>query len=161
MSFSKVLTFDGNLHFLDEAIVFQKFLNERLLGRYMMKVADARAGTCIMNRGEPAKVIQKERVTVGTHMHSKTKLTIQGIFSGRSEVLTLGHHENLEDIEIINKKGQVVAKIPPTKLQILDLVSYETVTANVGEDLFQKLQEGSVVTFIDFNGKVIVMEAKE
>ena len=161
MSFSKVLTFDGNLHFLDEAIVFQRFLNERLLGRYMMKVADARAGTCIMNRGEPAKVIQKERVTVGTHMHSKTKLTIHGIFSGRSEVLTLGHHENLEDIEIINKKGQVVAKIPPTKLQILDLVSYETVTANVGEDLFQKLQEGSVVTFIDFNGKVIVMEAKE
>ena len=50
----------------------------------MIKVADARVGTCIMNRGEPAKVTQKERVTVGTHMHSKTRITIQGVFSGRS-----------------------------------------------------------------------------
>ncbi len=127
----------------------------------MIKVADARAGTCIMNRGEPAKVIKKERVTVGTHMHSKTKLTVQGLFSGRSEVLTLGHHENLEDIEIINKKGQVVAKIPPNQLQLMDLISYETLSATVADEVFQKLQEGSMVTFIDFNGKVIVMEAKE
>ena len=127
----------------------------------MIKVADARAGTCIMNRGEPAKVVRKERVTVGTHMHSKTKLTVQGLFSGRSEVLTLGHHENLEDIEIINKKGQVVAKIPPNQLQLMDLISYETLSATVADEVFQKLQEGSMVTFIDFNGKVIVMEAKE
>ncbi len=127
----------------------------------MIKVADAKAGTCIMNRGEPARVIQKERVTVGTHMHSKTRLTVQGIFSGRSEVLTLGHHENLEDIEIINKKGQVVAKISPNQLQLMDLVSYETLSAIVADEVFQKVQEGSVVTFIDFNGKVILMEAKE
>lgn len=127
----------------------------------MIKVADARAGTCIMNRGEPARVVQKERVTVGTHMHSKTKLTVQGLFSGKSEVLTLGHHENLEDIEIINKKGQVVAKISPNQLQLMDLVSYETLSATVADEIFQKLQEGSIVTFIDFNGKVIVMEAKE
>ena len=127
----------------------------------MIKVADAKAGTCIMNRGEPAKVVRKERVTVGTHMHSKTKLTIQGLFSGRSEVLTLGHHENLEDIEIINRKGQVVAKISPNQLQLMDLISYETLSATVADEVFQKLQEGSMVTFIDFNGKVIVMEAKE
>ena len=127
----------------------------------MIKVADAKAGMYIMNRGEPAKVTQKERVTVGTHMHSKTKLTVQGLFSGRSEVLTLGHHENLEDIEIVNKKGQVVAKISPNQLQLMDLISYETLSATVADEVFQKLQEGSMVTFIDFNGKVIVMEAKE
>ena len=127
----------------------------------MIKVADAKISTCIMNRGEPAKVVRKERVTVGTHMHSKIKLTVQGLFSGRSEVLTLGHHENLEDIEIINKKGQVVAKIPPNQLQLMDLISYETLSATVADEVFQKLQEGSMVTFIDFNGKVIVMEAKE
>lgn len=124
----------------------------------MIKVADARVGTCVMNRGEPSRVTQKERVTVGTHMHSKTKLTVQGIFSGRSEVLTLSHHENLEDVEIVNKKGQVVAKIPPNKLQIMDLVSYETLTATVADEIFQQLQEGNVVTFIDFNGRIILLE---
>ena len=127
----------------------------------MIKVADARIGTCIMNRGEPSKVTQKERVTVGTNMHSTTRITVQGVFSGRSEVLTLSHHENLEDIEIINKKGQVVAKIPPNRIQIMDLVSYETLTATVDKEMFDKISEGSIVTFIELQGKVIIVEGRE
>ncbi len=128
----------------------------------MIKVADARIGTCIINRGEPAKVVQKERVTVGTHMHSKTKLTVQGIFSGRSEVLTLSHHENLEDVEITNKKGQIIAKLPEQKqVQIMDLVSYETLTATVTDDQFAKISEGNIVTFIELQGKVIIVEVRE
>ncbi len=126
-----------------------------------IKVSDVKVGACVMNRGEPYKVIQKERVTTGTHMHSKTKITLQGIFSGRTEVLTLSHHENLEDVDISSKKGQVVAKVPPDQLQIMDLVSYETVNSTVRDDVFQKVQEGSIVTFIDFNGKIVVMEAKD
>ncbi len=127
----------------------------------MIKVADARTGTCIINRGEPSKVISKERVTVGTHMHSKTKLTVQGIFSGRTETLTLGHHENLEDIEIVNKKGQVVAKIPPDNVQIMDLVSYETLNATVTMEQFGQINEGSILTFIEIRGKIIVIEIRD
>jgi len=128
----------------------------------MIKVADARVGTCIMNRGEPAKVTQKERVTVGTHMHSKTRLVVQGIFSGRSEVLTLSHHENLEDVQITNKKGQVIAKIPgQSQVQIMDLVSYETITATVEPPMFEKINEGSIVTFIELQGRILVMETKD
>ena len=127
----------------------------------MIKVADARVGTCIINRGEPYKVTQKERVTVGTHMHSKTKLTVQGIFSGRAEVLTLGHHENLEDIEIINKKAQVISKSPPNHVQLMDLVSFETITADVSDKMFQEIQENGVVTFIDVQGKVVIIEVRE
>lgn len=127
----------------------------------MIKVADARTGTCIMNRDEPYKVVQKERVTVGTHMHSKTRLTIQGVFSGRTEVLTLGHHENLEDIEIVNKKGQAVSKSPPCQIQIMDLVSYETFTATVDKAMFDKINEGSIVTFIELQGKVIIIEVRD
>ena len=128
----------------------------------MIKVADARVGTCIMNRGEPYKVTQKERVTVGTHMHSKTRLVIQGVFSGRTEVLTLGHHENLDDIEILNKKGQVISKIPEqNRVQIMDLVSYETLTATVDKAMFEKITEGSIVTFIELQGKLIIVEVRE
>lgn len=126
-----------------------------------IKVSDVKVGACVMNRGEPAKVVQKERVTTGTHMHSKTKITLQGVFSGRTEILTLSHHENLEDVDISSKKGQVVAKIAPNQLQVMDLVSYETVASTVADDVFQKVQEGSIVTFIDFNGRIVVMEAKD
>jgi len=128
----------------------------------MIKVADARIGTCIMHRGEPHKITGKERVTVGTHMHSKTRITVQGMLSGRSEVLTLGHHENLDDLEIINKKGQVVAKIPgQNQLQIMDLVSYETVNAAVPDEQFKTITEGSIVTFIDVMGKIVVLDSRE
>lgn len=127
----------------------------------MIKVVDVNVGACVMNRGEPYKVVQKERVTTGTHMHSKTKITLKGIFSGRTEVLTLSHHENLEDVDISSKKGQIVAKVPPNQLQIMDLVSYETLSAAVENDVFQKVQEGSIVTFIDFNGKISIMETKD
>ncbi|MBI2145185.1 hypothetical protein HYU18_02575 [Candidatus Woesearchaeota archaeon] len=127
----------------------------------MIKVADARIGTCIMNRGEPYKVTQKERVTVGTHMHSKTKLTVQGVFSGRTEILTLGHHENLEDLEIVNKKGQVIAKIAPDQVQLMDLVSYETLTTAVTKEQFEQISEGSMLTFIEIQGKIIVIEIRD
>ena len=127
----------------------------------MIKVADARTGTCIMNRGEPYKVIQKERVTVGTHMHSKTRLTVQGVFSGRTEVLTLSHHENLEDVQITNKKGQVVSKSSPNQIQIMDLVSYETIAATVEPAMFEKINDGSIVTFIELMGKLIVVEVRD
>ena len=127
----------------------------------MIKVADARTGTCIMNRGEPYKVVQKERVTVGTHMHSKTRLTVQGVFSGRTEVLTLSHHENLEDVQITNKKGQVVSKSSPNQIQIMDLVNYETLTATVEPAMFEKINDGSIVTFIELMGKIIVLETKD
>ena len=76
-------------------------------------------------------------------------------------MLTLGHHENLEDIEIINKKGQVVAKVPPSQIQIMDLVSYETITATVSNDQFAKISEGNIVTFIELQGKIIVIEIRE
>lgn len=127
----------------------------------MIKVADARVGTCIINRGEPSKVTGKERVTVGTHMHSKTKLTVQGIFSGRSEVLTLGHHENLEDIAIVNKKAQVISKSPPNQVQLMDLVSFETLSATVTDEQFKQIEDNGVVTFIDVLGKIVIIEVRE
>lgn len=127
----------------------------------MKNVKDLNAGNWIMHRGEPYKVMKKERVTVGTHMHSKTKLTIQGMLSGSTETLALASHENVEDVEIINKKGQVISKIPPDKVQLMDLMSYETLTATINDEMFNKVGEGSTVTFIEFNGRGIILEARD
>jgi translation elongation factor P/translation initiation factor 5A len=125
----------------------------------MTNVKELRIGAWILHRDEPAKVVKKERVTVGTHMHSKTKLTVKGLFSGNSDVLTLSHHENLEDAEVMKKKAQVVAKVPEQKqIQIMDSVSYETLTAAVTDEEFEKIDEGSEVTFIEFRGKVSILE---
>ncbi|MFH1181564.1 MAG: hypothetical protein V1702_01265 [Candidatus Woesearchaeota archaeon] len=123
----------------------------------MIGVKELDKGKCIINRGEPAKVLKRENVTAGTHMHTKVKLTVQGLFSGRTEVLTLTSHEMMEDVEIINKRGQVLSKNP---LQIMDLVTYETFDIDALPELKGELNEGDNVAFIEFQGKKVVMEKR-
>jgi translation elongation factor P/translation initiation factor 5A len=123
----------------------------------MINIKDIEKGRCIINRGEPAKVQKKENVTAGTHMHTKVKLTIQGLFSGKTEVLTLTSHEMIEDVDIVNKRGQVLSKEP---LQIMDLMTYETVEADTLPELRGQVNEGDTVSFIEFEGKRVVVEKR-
>ncbi len=115
-----------------------------------MNAKDAKLGTYILNRNEPYRVIKRENVTVGTHSHSKTKLTIQGLFNGKTEILTVAHHENLEEAELSRSKGTV---------QLMDLESYETITAKA-EGFLDVIKEGATVGYVEFNQHYIVTEAR-
>jgi translation elongation factor P/translation initiation factor 5A len=123
----------------------------------MIGVKELDKGKCIINRGEPAKVLKRENVTAGTHMHTKVKLTVQGLFSGRTEVLTLTSHEMMEDVDIVNKRGQVISKEP---LQVMDLVSYETVEMDTLPELKGQINESDTVSYIEFQGKRVITEKR-
>ena len=123
----------------------------------MKGVKELQKGNYILHRGEPYRVLRKENITAGTHMHTKVKVTVQGLFSGRTEVLTLPPHTGVDDLEIIHKNGQIISKEP---LQLMDLVSYETFNATAPEGILEKLNEGEEVTFVEFNGIVRVMEKR-
>jgi translation elongation factor P/translation initiation factor 5A len=123
----------------------------------MKPVKELQKGDYILHRGEPYRVLNKENVTFGTHTHTKLKVAVEGLFSGGSEILTLMPHSNVEDVDIIRKKGQVIALQP---LQVMDLVSYETFNATSDEELLQQLHEGNEVTFVEFNGTVKVLETR-
>ncbi|MBN2454397.1 hypothetical protein JXB11_02520 [Candidatus Woesearchaeota archaeon] len=123
----------------------------------MKNVKELQKGEYLLNRGEPYRLVSRENVTCGTHTHTKLKLTVQGLFSGSTEVLTVMPHSNVEDVEIIRKKGQVIAKSP---LQVMDTVSYETFDANASGEVLEGLTEGDEVTFVEFNGKVMVLEKR-
>lgn len=113
----------------------------------------------ILHKGEPHRVLKNQIVVTGTHSHTKNKLELQGIFSGKYENIVLPPHETLETVDIIRKAGQLIAK-SKNKGQIMDLVSYETFDAEVQEELLEQLQEGDQVTFLEFQGKVIVLEKR-
>ena len=123
----------------------------------MTGVKELKKGDYILHRGQPYRVVGKENVTVGTHMHQKVKLSVEGAFSGAKEVLTLASHENLQDVEFVRKVGQLISKQP---LQVMDLVSYETLNAQADEEVASSLNEGDTVTFAEFQGKVIVLGKK-
>lgn len=116
-------------------------------------------GTYFLLNGEPVRVLRKELVTFGTHCHSKLKIYCQGLYSKGEKVVNLAHADKVEIVEISRKSGQVVSKAGD-KIQIMDTHSYETFDATAPEELFNQINEGDEVTFIDFNGNVSIIEKR-
>ena len=125
----------------------------------MTEAKELRPGNYIKLNNEILKVVRKEVVAYGTHSHSKTKLFVQGLFSKGEKSINLNHHDNVEQVEIIRKEGQVIAKMPD-KVQVMDSVSYETVDVDIDNELLNEINEGDTVTFINFEGKAKVIEKR-
>ncbi|MCP3682316.1 MAG: hypothetical protein GY861_06460 [bacterium] len=125
----------------------------------MKPVKEVKKGEYIVHRNEPCKIMKKENVTFSSHSHTKLKIDLEGLFSNFKETVTLLPHESVEDVEIIRKKGQVVARLAD-KVQVMDLVSYETMDGDVDRDLLEQLNEGDEVTFVGFNEQVKVLEKR-
>ncbi len=65
----------------------------------------------------------------------------------------------IEELDIIRKSAQVISKLPD-KVQIMDMHSYQTIDADVDEELLNELNEGDEVTFIEVEGNARVLEKR-
>jgi translation elongation factor P/translation initiation factor 5A len=124
----------------------------------MTEAKKLKQGNYIKINNEILKVVRKEIVAYGTHSHSKTKLFVQGLFSKGEKSINMSHHENVDTVDIIKKQGQILSLTD--KAQVMDNVSYETVDADVDPELIKELNEGDIVTFINFEGKALVLEKR-
>mgnify|MGYP002012679809 CR=1 FL=1 len=125
----------------------------------MASASDLKKGSYFIHNNEPVRVIRKEVVVYGTHSHSKLKLFIQGLTEKGERNINLHHTDKVDIVEIIRKVGQVISK--NDKVQIMDNVSYETLDANAPEEILNELNEGDLVTFVDFNGNVQIIDKRE
>ncbi|MAG91318.1 hypothetical protein CMO83_01425 [Candidatus Woesearchaeota archaeon] len=125
----------------------------------MAEASELQKGSYFIHGGEPVRVIRKEVVVYGTHSHSKLKLFIQGLHEKGEKSINLHHTDKVEIIDIIRKLGQVISKTND-KVQVMDMVSYETFDGNAPSELFNDLNENDQVTFIDFNGNVQILEKR-
>jgi len=123
-----------------------------------MHVKELRKGNHFMYRDEPYRVLAKTVIAVGTHSHTKIKIEAVGMLSGKTESINFAPHGNVDDVDILRKKGQVISDQP--QLQIMDLVSYETLNATANEEMRKELQVGDGVTFIEFKGVVRILERR-
>ncbi len=123
----------------------------------MASASDLKKGSCFLHRGNVVKVNKKELVAYGTHSHSKLKFFVEDLFNKKQDTVTLAHQDNVETVDIIKKTGQVISKNP---LQIMDIVSYETLDAEADEELINSLNEGDEVIFVSYRGKVSILEKK-
>jgi len=123
-----------------------------------MEAKEAHIGQWMLYQNKPHQIKRKENVAYGTHSHSKTKLFLKPLSKGAVREAIFAHTERLEEIDIIRKTGNVIAKMQD-KVQIMDSVSYETFDAEVDAVLLNQINEGDDVIFINFNG-VKILEKK-
>ncbi len=124
----------------------------------MAEAKDVRIGEYIIFNREPYKVKRKEIVTAGTHMHSKLKFIMQGLFSTGEKTSVFGHHDKVDIAELEMRSGQVIS-VSGGKCQIMDSRSYEVVDVDVNPEI--SVQEGSNMMFVLYNGKnILIGEAK-
>ncbi|MBW2980747.1 hypothetical protein KY360_05005 [Candidatus Woesearchaeota archaeon] len=125
----------------------------------MTEAKDLRKGAYVKIDNEVLRVTKKEIVAYGTHSHSKTKLFVQGLINKGEKSINLNHHDQIEELDIIRKAAQVISKLSG-KVQIMDTHSYQTIDADVDEELLTELNEGDEVTFIEVEGNAKVLEKR-
>lgn len=125
----------------------------------MIEGKKLKKGDYILYKDEPHVIKEIGIAVYGTHSHAKLKLEVQGLFSNKHENFTLPIHDAVEEIEIIRKHGQVVSKTSD-KIQIMDMRSYETMDAGIGQELLNEISEGDEITFVEFKNKSKILEKR-
>ena len=125
----------------------------------MSTAQELERGTYFIYNNEPVRVIRREVIVVGTHSHSKLKFYIQGLNEKSERTVNFHHTGKVEIIDIVRKLGQIIAKTN-NKVQVMDMVTYETIDAHAPAELFDQLNEGDPVTFIDLNGNIQIIEKR-
>ena len=125
----------------------------------MPTASELERGSYFIYSDEPVRVLRKEVIVVGTHSHSKLKFYIQGLNEKSERAVNFHHTDKVEIVDIVRKLGQIISKTN-NKIQIMDMVSYETLDANSPAELFNDLNEGDNVTFVDVKGIIKIIEKR-
>jgi len=106
-------------------------------------------GNYVVWEDEPCVIKDLQFVVYSTHSHTKAKIELEGLFSGKIISTSLPMHEQLQEADIIRKCATIISKAKD-KLQIMDAVTFETIDADVNEELFEQANENDQVTYIQF-----------
>jgi translation initiation factor 5A len=127
----------------------------------MIEIKQAKKGTCILYNDKPYRVEDIKSVVISKHSHSKSKVTLVNLFDRTDrQTLSLPHSELAEDIQVIRKHGQFIARIGPGRGQVMDMRDYEIYEAELPPEIDGKLNEGDEVTYIEFRGRSKVLEIR-
>ncbi len=124
-----------------------------------IEINQLKKGDYFLHREEPCIIKEIGLVVCGTHSHAKMKVTVNGIFSGFHETFSMPLHHRVEHLGIIRKAAQIIAKSGDS-MQIMDNVTFETIDATAGKELFEQLSEGDTITFVEFGNKARVIEKR-
>ena len=119
-----------------------------------------RKGNCVLYNNAPHILKNIEFVVCGTHCHTKAKLEMENLFTGKKVITDMSLHENLQEIGIIRKSAQVLSK-SDNSVQIMDLVDFNTYDASIDPELLAKVNENDEVTYVQWESKTKVIDIRK
>lgn len=127
----------------------------------MIEIKRAKKGSCILFNDKPYRVEDIKSVVVSKHSHSKTKVTLMNVFNREDrQTMTLPNSELVEEIPIIRKHGQYIARLGPGRGQVMDLRDYNLFEVEIPGEIDGKIKEGDEVTYIEFRGRSKILEIR-
>ena len=127
----------------------------------MVEVGSLRRGDIVILEGEPFRIDSIQSVVISRHSHTKIKMELTGMFSGAKKIMSLSPHKTMEKVDIKRKHGQLIAKISEDVGQIMDMMDYTIYEAHVPKDLMERMGEGDELIYIEYGGRVQVLEARK
>jgi translation elongation factor P/translation initiation factor 5A len=124
-----------------------------------MVASSLERGNFIIHKNEVLQIVRKSLVNVGTHSHTKLVFTVCDIYGKREREITMGHNDKVDTVDITKKKAPVIAKTGDS-IQIMDIVSYETLDAICDADIAENLSVGDEIIFIEYQGIRILGKKK-
>ncbi len=120
----------------------------------MAVAKDVEIGTWIMFNREPYKLKRKETITAGTHMHSKLKFILQGLFSQGEKSAIYAHNDKVDIAELEMITGQVIS-VSGNTCQVMDGRTYEVEEVYIPEGT--EVAPEKNVQYVSYNGKKTVI----
>ena len=119
-----------------------------------------KSGSYILIDGEPCIVKDTQTSRPGKHGHAKVRIKATSIFTGSTKEVVKPGHDSVEVPVIYKKNGQVLS-VDGTTVELMDMESFETLHADLGqaeEDIKGQIAAGQTVLFWQVMGKILIKQ---
>jgi translation initiation factor 5A len=120
----------------------------------IINATDAKVGASILLDGKPFRVSKMDVSKTGKHGHAKVRIEAKGIVEDQKKVFVVPGHERLQVPLIDKRKGQVLSL--GDHVNIMDIESFETLNVACPEDIKSELEANSNVEYWDIEGEKVI-----
>ena len=117
-------------------------------------------GSYLLIDGSPCVVKDTSTSRPGKHGHAKVRIKATDIFTGSTKEVVKPGHDTIEVPIILKKNGQVLS-ISGDFVELMDMETFETVSAELklaDEEIRDKISPGQTVLFWHVMNKIIIKQ---
>ena len=117
-------------------------------------------GNYLLIDGSPCVVKDTQTSRPGKHGHAKVRIKATDIITGSTKEIVKPGHDNVEVPIILKKNGQVLS-VTGNTVEMMDMETYETISADLGladPEIKDKIEAGQTVLFWAVMGKILIKQ---